>query len=227
MSSLSRPGTTARKEPRAAAKMAPSASAHSVSHRSQDTGRVSAHRGGVPSEILVGMNAWPAAEPLDAARVRLEPLTVQHAREMVDVLALPAIYEHIGGAAPSAIQLEERYSRQVAGHSADGRQGWLNWIVRRRDTNEAIGFTQATLTCNGGNLAADVAWVVAPRHQGAGFATEAAKAMCGWLRSRGVGLLVAHISPANDASIGVAHHLGMHLTEVIVDEENRWECSLA
>ena len=169
------------------------------------------------------MNAWPAAEPLQTARTRLEPLTVEHASEMVGVLADPAVYEHIGGGAPSYEQLAERYARQVVGRSADGRQGWLNWIVRLRDSGEAIGFTQATVRHENEVRVADVAWLVSPRHQGEGLASEAASRMCDWLRSRGAGLLVAYISAANRPSAGVARRLGMRATDVVVDGEVRWE----
>lgn len=169
------------------------------------------------------METWPAAEPLESVRLELEPLMVQHAQEMTHVLAPPTIYEHIGGAAPSEQQLVDLYARQVVGHSGDGEQGWLNWIIRRRDTGEPIGFTQATLVRSDESLEADLAWVVSPRHQGAGFATEAAQAVRGWLRSHGVGRLVAHIGPTNHASIAVARHLGLRFTDVVVDGENRWE----
>ncbi|QIK83756.1 GNAT family N-acetyltransferase [Sanguibacter sp. HDW7] len=169
------------------------------------------------------MNTWPAAEPLETTRARLEPLTVGHAPEMVGVLADPAAYEYIGGGAPSSAQLAERYARQVLGCSADGQQGWLNWIIRRRDSGEPIGFTQATVTRENEALVAEVAWFVSPRHQREGLATEAASKMCDWLRSQGAGLLVAWISSANQPSVGVARRLGMHVTDVMVDGEERWE----
>lgn len=169
------------------------------------------------------MDPWPAAVPLETARLRLEPLTVEHATEMVDVLADPSIYEYVGGTAPTAAQLSRRYARQIVGRSPDGRQGWLNWIVRRRDRGEAIGFIQATVSHEGGRVVADIAWVLSPRHRGAGFATEAAAAMGDWLRRQRVELLAAYISPANEPSIGLARRLGLHVTDVTADGESRWE----
>ncbi len=153
----------------------------------------------------------------------LEPLTIEHAGEMVDVLAPSAIYDHIGGVAPTVTQLTERYKRQVVGHSGDGQEGWMNWIVRTQDSGEAVGFTQATLANKGGVVYANVAWVISPVHQGRGFATDAARIMCDWLRSQGVELLVANISPANVPSVAVARNLGLHATETITDGETRWE----
>lgn len=166
---------------------------------------------------------WPAPSPLTSDRLRLEPLAPEHAEEMVDVLAASALYEFIGGDAPSVDQLRGRYTRQSVGRSPDGSQGWLNWIVRRADTAQAIGFTQATLERGAGVLTADIAWVIAPEHQGRGFASEAAVAMCEWLARRGVSRHVAHISPENRASIGVARKLHLQATDTVVDGENRWE----
>ena len=169
------------------------------------------------------MNDWPTAELLESGRVLMEPLTIRHAGEMAEVLADPVLYRYTGGRAPSAEELTERYTRQVVGRSADGRQGWLNWVIRRRDSGEAIGFTQATLTCERGTVAAEIAWVVNPRHQRNGFASEAAVAMHEWLRSRGIERFVAFIAPANQPSISVARKLSMRATGLAVDGEDRWQ----
>lgn len=165
---------------------------------------------------------WPTAPPLTSARLLLEPLTVEHAGEMVGVLAPLSLYEYIGGRPPTTEQLTRRYGRQAAGRSPDGAQGWLNWVIRRRDTNAAIGYTQATLEQLGPVVAADIAWVVTPSQQGSGFATEAATAMCEWLRQQGVAQLIAYINPENLASATVAHKLGMRATDTVVDGETRW-----
>lgn len=179
------------------------------------------------SAILVLVHDWPAALPIETPRVSMEPLAVSHAPEMREALADPGLYRYIGGAPPSLRELTERYSRQAAGRSADGEQGWLNWIIRRRDSGDAIGFTQATLHGEGSSVVADIAWVVAARHQGRGFASEAAAAMRAWLRGRGIDRCIAFIAPANLASERVARTLGLHPTEEVVDGEVRWESSPA
>ncbi|WP_152596828.1 GNAT family N-acetyltransferase [Bifidobacterium psychraerophilum] len=89
------------------------------------------------------MNDWPAAQPLDTTRLFLKPLSVADAQEMSHVLGDTSLYRHIGGTPPTLQQLTERYTRQSLGHSPDGEQGWLNWIVRRQDTDRAVGFVQS------------------------------------------------------------------------------------
>lgn len=172
--------------------------------------------------ILAAMD-WPAAALLMSDRLLLEPLSPGHAKEMAAVLAPPALYEFIGGEPPSVDQLRSRYARQSAGRSQDGSQGWLNWIVRRTDSEEAVGFVQATLERDSEGMVADVAWVITPDHQGRGFAPEAATAVRTWLARRGVTRFVAYISPENRPSIAVARKLRLHLTDTVVDGEDRWE----
>lgn len=170
---------------------------------------------------------WPAAEPIETPRLTLEPLQVEHAGEMVEVLSAPALYEYIGGRPPSLEQLRARYTRQAVGHSPDGCQGWLNWIARDRETGIAVGTVQATLTAADGGLTAEIAWVVGAAHQRRGYAKEAAAAMVEWLRAKGIDAITAHIHPGHKASIGVAARLGLTATDVAEDGETRWEGPLA
>lgn len=162
------------------------------------------------------------AEPVTTARLALEPLRPEHADEMVAVLADPRLYVVVGGGPPLADQLRERYARQAVGHSPDGQQGWLNWVLRDRASGRPLGFVQATVTDDQGVRTAELAWVVGGEHQGQGFASEAAGAVAGWLRSHGVGRLVAHVHADNVASGTVARRAGLAATDVVVEGETRW-----
>ncbi len=106
----------------------------------------------------------------------------------------------------------------MVGHSPDGTETWLNWMVRRRDTGELVGIAQATVV----GTMADLAWVVAVPHQGRGYAREAALAVRDHLARTGVVGFTAHIHPDNDASAGVARALGLVPTGAVVDGEIRW-----
>lgn len=167
--------------------------------------------------------SWPTVETVTSVRLRLEPLSVEHALGMVEVLADASIYEYTGGEAPSLEQLQRRYAAQSVGHSEDGSKGWLNWIVKPNDSDAPIGFVQATIEQNGPDLVADIAWVISPPHQGRGLATEATTAMTNWLRSKGVSSFVAYVHPEHDASMGVARNQGLHPTPGVQDGEIRWE----
>lgn len=56
--------------------------------------------------------AWPATLPIVTERLRLEPLTMEHAGPMLEVLADPAIYVYIGGEAPTLPELTRRHRAQ-------------------------------------------------------------------------------------------------------------------
>jgi RimJ/RimL family protein N-acetyltransferase len=153
----------------------------------------------------------PAAVELTTQRLVLEPLRVGHARELVAVLADPALYAFIGGRPPTEEELAARYRRQLAGDP-----GWLNWIVRH--DGMAAGYLQATLH---GDEAA-LAWVIGTRYHGAGLAAEAGLAVQGWLREQGVACFTAHIHPEHGASAAVARRLGLAATGIVEDGEERW-----
>ena len=170
---------------------------------------------------------------LTTTRLVLEPLTTGHADEMVGVLADGSLYAFTGGEPPTLEELTRRYEFQAVGHSPDGAQDWLNWIVRRADTGAAVGYVQATVGAEGEDdadrtsdspaVVADLAWVVSPAHQRNGFAVEAAGAVRDWLVKAGVPHHVAFIHPDNVASTAVAPSRGMRATDAVVDGETRWE----
>jgi RimJ/RimL family protein N-acetyltransferase len=159
------------------------------------------------------------AEPIEAGRLLLEPLRPEHAAEMAPLLDDPALYVFTGGEPASAAELGERYERQARGRSPDGRELWLNWIVRERAGGRAVGYVQATVEPAGG--AAEVAWVVGTGFQGRGYAREAAGAMVAWLRGHGAAV-TAYVHPDHAASQSVARAVGLEPTAVGRDGEVRW-----
>jgi len=170
---------------------------------------------------VTGEAIWPAAEVIETERLLLEPLRADHAVEMAAVLDDQRLHDFIGGRPATLEELRARYIQLVAGHSADGSQGWLNWVVRHRRSGVAVGTVQATLRSNGG-VTAEIAWVIAAAHQGQGYAKEASAAMTRWLCHRGVDALIAHVHPTHEASIRVARYLGLNPTDMVEDGEVRW-----
>jgi RimJ/RimL family protein N-acetyltransferase len=166
-------------------------------------------------------------DPVDApalrtARLTLEPLRIAHAEEMAPLLADPELYAFTGGTPPTLDELRVRYAGQVSGRSPDGLERWLNWIVRRRQDGQAVGFVQAAIAEDPPPVTAVLAWVLGTAFQGHGYAREATQALAAWLESVGVGRLVAYINDAHEASMGVARALGMAPTDARVDGEVVW-----
>jgi len=149
--------------------------------------------------------------------IRLEPLRVADAAEMVQVLAAPELYSFIGGRPPTLGELTEQYRRQVVGRSDDGREEWLNWVVRGDGT--AVGYVQATV--HSGERAV-LAWVIGLPWQGRGYATAAAVELVGLLRARGVRRIEAYIVPGHIGSERVAARIGLTPTGRISEGEQMW-----
>jgi RimJ/RimL family protein N-acetyltransferase len=165
---------------------------------------------------------WPRAQALTTRRLVLEPLRPEHARELAPVLDDDALHAFIGGAPASEAELRARFTRQAEGQSPDGAQGWLNWVVRDRETHTPVGTIQATISDADDRRSAELAWVIATTRQGEGLATDTAGAAMDWLRDHGVTRFVAHIHPDHGASAAVARHLGLAATDARHAGEVRW-----
>jgi RimJ/RimL family protein N-acetyltransferase len=110
-------------------------------------------------------------------RLILEPQVAAHAEAMFDVLADPAIYEYENDPPASVASLRKRFQMLEMRRSPDGREQWLNWVLRLRPA-QLIGYVQATLHAD---ASADVAYVLASDYWGRGLASEAVNAMIGEL----------------------------------------------
>lgn len=152
------------------------------------------------------------------------PLRPEHAAEMAGVLADPALHTFIGGAPLSPPELRARYDRLAAG-SPDPAVSWCNWVIQVRGPGRLAGTVQATIAAAPARKA-EVAWVVGTAWQGQGIATEAARALVGWLGRRQVRAVIAHIHPGHVASAAVAAAAGLSPTDDWQDGERRWELRL-
>ena len=167
------------------------------------------HLDKTPGPHDVNSLSFPSAPPLHGLRLDLEPLTVTHAAEMAPLLDDVDLHTFTGGEPVSLEELTERYRRQVLGRSADGSEAWLNWVVRRRDTGQAAGYLQVTVTREQDLQVAELAWVISPVHQHQGFATEAATAVADWLRSSGI---TSTRGPHSPRQPRFGHHRPTHRT---------------
>lgn len=143
---------------------------------------------------------------LHAQGLVLEPLGAAHADELYAVLADPALYVHIGHPPPtSAAVLREVYRRLESRRSPDGREAWLNWVVRDAACGAALGYVQATVLARG---RAWVAYVLGRAHQGHGHAGRAVRAMMDHLRAaHGVHRFLASVERDNLRSIRLLERL--------------------
>ena len=142
------------------------------------------------------------------ANVKLEPQVVAHAEEMFVVLSDPAIYEY-ENEPPSSLQwLRTRFTKLESRQSSDGREQWLNWVIRL-PTGELIGYVQATVHSNG---RAAIAYELSSAYWGRGLASQAVQAMMGELVEQyGVRKLSAVFKRDNQRSRRLLERLGFSL----------------
>jgi RimJ/RimL family protein N-acetyltransferase len=161
-----------------------------------------------------------SAELIFTSRLALLPTRPEHADEMAEVLADPGLYTFIGGGPPDADTLYRRYE-QIAAGSADPAVSWCNWVIMLRDPGCLAGTIEATITA-GRLTVAEIAWIVGAPWQGQGIATEAARALIGWLSEQQVHTVSAYIHPDHQTSAAVAAAAGLTSTGQWADGEVRW-----
>ena len=156
---------------------------------------------------------------MTTARLDLVPLTAADAEDLFPVFDDPVIGRWTGDTPPADTDvLRRRFAAWEAGPSDAGNERWLNWTMRRRDDDRAVGHLQSTVTGD----TARVAWVVGTAFQSQGFATEEARALVDWLRNQGVIEIEASIHPGNVASQMVAQRAGLRPTDRLDDGEVVW-----
>jgi RimJ/RimL family protein N-acetyltransferase len=149
--------------------------------------------------------------------VALAPLRSSDAEELVGLLEESDL--RVWLRARDVAQLRDRFQGWEVRRSPDGREAWLNWIVRSADDGRAVGWAQATVAGD----AAQVAYAVLPAERGRGFATAALLAMMGLLRDElGVVFFEARIDEANVGSQRVAAAAGLKRTDRTVRGESVW-----
>lgn len=156
---------------------------------------------------------------IETTRLTLLPIRPEDANEMVGVLADSSLFAFIGGAPHPLAELEALYRRWVRGSQRSG-ETWHNWVIRLGTDGSAIGHLQATVLDD--DRSADIAWMIGTGWQGRGYATEAARALVGWLEANGIETITAHVHPDNVASARVAERAGLAATDEIEDDEVVW-----
>lgn len=146
---------------------------------------------------------------LATTRLTLEPQVAAHADALFSVLSDAALYEYENEPPSSSAWLRARLTRLESRSSTDGREQWLNWVVRLR-TTELIGYVQATVHPE---RCAGIAYVLSSAFWGRGLASEAVSAMIAELaESYDVQRLFAVLKAGNFRSRHLLERLGFVLT---------------
>ncbi len=164
----------------------------------------------------------PIIESTDGI-VSIVPQMGYHAADMYQLLLDADLYSFTNDHPPAtAHALADRYENLESRRSPDGSQWWLNWVIKKVETDELIGYVQATVV----KEVADIAWVVGVRHQRHGYATMATRLMVAQLSAMDCQAFSCHIKPGHVASNRVAQKLGFTETDLIKDGEKVWRMNM-
>jgi RimJ/RimL family protein N-acetyltransferase len=174
---------------------------------------------------MTWQHPMPTDEHLLTPRLELVPVIADDAEELTEVFGDERLYGFLASSPTTAEELRDQFGRLAAERWAD-KEGTAqrNWTLRRRSDGRAVGMLQAAFSDEG--RAAEIAWAVGVPWQGQGIASEAARAVVGWLERHKVSIITAHIHPDHHSSAKVATRAGLRPTGEYRDHEGIWTSPL-
>jgi [ribosomal protein S5]-alanine N-acetyltransferase len=140
---------------------------------------------------------------LSTPRLSLEPIVPADLGDLHALNSEPDAMRFLGGVRTrdeSAAEL----GRILA---ADAHEGFCGWAVRRRVDGAFLGRCGVKRSLEGGEH--ELLYAFRVEHWGCGYASEAAAAVLRHTFSLGVPRVIACVSSANAASLGVVRRIGM------------------
>lgn len=151
---------------------------------------------------------------IETERLRLRGHALEDFMFFADLWSKPDVTKFIGGKPRSEEETWSKFLRMIGHWQA---MGFGYWAVEDKARGALIGevgvadFKRVMSPSIKGEL--EAGWVLAPRAQGEGFATEAMIAVLGWAEKHQPGKAIcAIIEPENVGSIKVAEKLGFTKT---------------
>jgi RimJ/RimL family protein N-acetyltransferase len=164
---------------------------------------------------------------LESKRLVYERITQNHAKELESVLCDPRVYIHVDdGVAPTFDQLLESFVLRETGSSGNrSNETWIDYIVRTKDSQVAIGRVEATVI----EHRAEVAYILGVEYWGKGYGSESLVWLQYFLQKNyEVEELWATVTPGNKASKNLLLKNGYievpidNLPQLTSYDENDW-----
>ena len=152
------------------------------------------------------MTASVKMSRLETERLVLEPLELPHAEELFPLLQDQDLHTYMEGGPPEDIEnLRKRYAFLSKRLSGDGKQFWLNWVPRHKDSHQCIGYFESSVE---GDTAC-LAYFVFRDSQKQGFAKEGMSAIMNFIAANyPVKKFVIEMDTRNLPSVRLALSLG-------------------
>jgi RimJ/RimL family protein N-acetyltransferase len=155
--------------------------------------------------------------PLETERLVLRPYTGGDLENLHAVYSQPDVARWLYYEALTLEQSREKLARKIADCELTEEHG-LSAAVQLRDgtyVGDAVLFDFSAE-----HKTIELGFSFDPRHQGKGYATEAARALLDWAFAQGLHRVIGRLEPRNTPSARVLEKLGMRLEGHLV--ENEW-----
>jgi RimJ/RimL family protein N-acetyltransferase len=156
---------------------------------------------------------------ISTTRLILEPIVEGHASEMWKLFSDPELHHFVPYEPLTLERQRERCARWAKRISPDGKERWLNWAGRHKDTKEVIAHFQVGIRDEQKDVAS-IGYLVARAFQRKGYAQEGLEAVFLYLRNKlGIREVKAWSDTRNISSHRLAQQLGMVQVEMIKDAD--------
>jgi RimJ/RimL family protein N-acetyltransferase len=167
--------------------------------------------------------------PIETSRLTLRPF-VDHDFEAFHAMRSDEeVARYLYQEPLSQEESRDLLSRKIAGSSWANEGDWLSVAAVERESGLTVGDVGLCWVSER-DRTAEIGFTFDPRHQGKGFATEAARALLDWsFGTAGLHRVIGRLEARNSASARVLEKLGMRLEAHLVENEwvkDEWQSEL-
>jgi RimJ/RimL family protein N-acetyltransferase len=167
--------------------------------------------------------------PLETNRLTLRPFVEGDFEAVHGMRSDPEVARYLYRGPLSADEARSRLERNMALTEWVAEGDWFSVAAVERESGLTVG-DMAFHWVSERDRTAEIGFVVDPRHQGKGFATEAARALVDWaFTEAGFHRVIGRTEARNAASARVLEKLGMRLEAHLVENEwvkDEWQSEL-
>jgi RimJ/RimL family protein N-acetyltransferase len=158
--------------------------------------------------------------PLETSRLTLRPFVDGDFEAVLAMQSDPEVMRYLYSEPRSPEETRDLLGRKIAGSAWANEDDWMSAAVVERESGTIVGDV-AFHWVSERDKTAEIGFILDPRHQGNGYATEAARALLDWgFGTAGLHRVIGRAEARNTASSRVLEKLGMRLEAHLA--ENEW-----
>jgi RimJ/RimL family protein N-acetyltransferase len=167
--------------------------------------------------------------PVETSRLTLRPFVEDDFEAFHAMRSDEEVARYLYQGPLSPAESRDLLERKIAGSSWTSEGDWLSAAVVERKSGITVGDLGLRWVSER-DRTAEIGFVFDPRHQGKGFATEAARPLLDWaFGTAGLHRVIGRTEARNSASSRVLEKLGMRLEAHLVENEwvkDEWQSEL-